>query len=197
MTECREQWLENIRQSFMRYQYRSHHSSQALTNVFLQLWITCINTVAVLMQVQALVCVRERELKGNSETARSCRGVHWWELGFDDYSRSWPRSRKALACHMCVLCPPISSAAFILARPWMGGKERTGAFFDESLNRTKTGGGVKGEKIQCSATLVPPPPQCSLKTLQYYITCMEDWRLLVYILVLKVVTCCLLRYAIT
>lgn len=97
---------------------------------------------------------------------------------------------------MCVLCPPISSAAFILARPWREEKSVQELFFDESLNRTKTGGGVKGEKIQCSATLVPPP-QCSLKTLQYYITCMEDWQLLVYILVLKVVICCLLRYAIT
>lgn len=60
-------------------------------------------------------------------------------------------------CHMCVLCPPISSAAFILARPWREEKSVQELFFDESLNRTKTGGGVKGEKIQCSATLVPPP----------------------------------------
>lgn len=99
-------------------------------------------------------------------------------------------------CHMCVLCPPISSGAFILARPWREEKSVQELFFDESLNRTKPGGGVKGEK---NTMLCNPgsPPQCSLKTLQYYITCMEDWQLSVYILVLKVVICCLLRYALT
>lgn len=51
-----------------------------------------------------------------------------------------------------------------------GEKSAQGLFFDESLNRTKTEGGVK-EKIQCPAAL--SPLQFFLKTLQYYITYTE------------------------
>lgn len=59
-------------------------------------------------------------------------------------------------CHMCVLCPPISSGAFILARPWREEKSVQELFFDESLNRTKPGGGVKGKKYNALQPWFPP-----------------------------------------
>lgn len=73
-------------------------------------------------------------------------------------------------------------------------KECTGAFFDESLNRTKTEGGVK-EKIQWPATLFPL--QCFLKTLWYYIIYTEGWQLRMYLVALILVNHYMQHYAIT
>lgn len=56
-------------------------------------------------------------------------------------------------------------------------------FFDESLNRTKTEGGVKKRKYNA---LQPCPPSAPWK-LQYYIIYAEDWRLWVYLVALIVV----------
>lgn len=75
-------------------------------------------------------------------------------------SHSWPRSQKALACH--IVCPFVLLSPGLLSYwPDLGW-----GFFDESLNRTKLEGGVK-EIIQFSATM--SPLQCSMTTILYHI----------------------------